>query len=305
MIDNPLITERPFSLFNIELTNHCVMKCVMCPRTNNMARERGYIDYVTYRKAVDDLSERNPEFRDRNILWLHHFGESLLHPEFARCIRHASAKRIRTGLSVNPMMLTDAVAAELLAAGPHILYLSLDGHDDESFHRIRGVPGAYEPSRERLLNFLEMKIKSSSRTVIFLSMIDFDLNRPSITAAREYWESVPGIDRILLKSFTRWDGCAADINSLAAREERRDRTAVQCTLPWETMTLTWDGCAVPCCFDYDKKYVLGSLTDSTLPDIWNGGPMKKLRAEFLENRVRNRLCANCERLYMPKSMVAL
>lgn len=299
--------NRPPSLFNIELTNHCVMKCVMCPRTRNMTRERGYIDFELYRKAIDELSEHNPAFRERDILWLHHFGESLLHPEFARCIRHASEKSIRTGLSINPIMLTEDIAAELLDAGPYILYLSLDGHDDESFQKIRGMHGAYDRSRALLLNFLDMKIKRSSPTVIFLSMIDFEMNRPSIDAARACWESVPGIDRFLVKSFTRWDGGAADINVLSGRDDELllDRSAVQCALPWESMTLTWDGSVVPCCFDYDSKYVLGSLKDSTLSDIWNGDTLQNLRAEFAANRVTNRLCANCERLYLPKSMVTL
>ena len=307
MIDAPLIADRPFSLFNIELTNHCIMKCVMCPRTNNMTRGRGYIDFELFRKAVDELTGSNPSFRDRDVLWLHHFGESLLHPEFGTCIRYASAKGIRTGLSVNPLMLTGDVADELLSAGPHMLYLSLDGHDDESFRAIRGVPDAYERSKELLIKFLEMKIKKSCRTIMVLSLIDFDLNRPGIAAAQESWGSAPGLDRILVKSFTRWDGGAADINALAAPESNRghDRSVVRCTLPWEAMTVTWDGCVVPCCFDYNKKYVLGSLTDSTLSEIWNGGRMKALRSEFIGNSVTNSLCENCERLYMPRSMVTL
>ena len=292
--------DKPFSIFNIELTNHCIMNCVMCPRTNNMTRERGYISLDLYKKAVDELLECNPGLIDTDILWLHHFGESLLHPEFGVCIRYASDKNIRTGLSINPIMLNDETIDTLLSARPHTLYISLDGHDDESFYRIRGMKNAYGPSRERLIAFLRKKIESKSKAVIVLSMIDFDLNTRSIELTRRYWESMPGIDQFLPKSFTTWDGSATDVNCLlgTGKPPLVDKSSVRCTWPWERMTIVWDGDVVPCCFDYDKKYVLGNIKESRLIDIWNGEKIQQLRNEFISNSVRNPLCVNCERLYL-------
>lgn len=297
--------ERPFSLFNIELTNHCVMSCVMCPRTRNMTRPRGYMEFCLYRSAIDELAAANPGYGSSNVLWLHHFGESLLHPGFDSFIEYAAGKNIRTGLSINPFMLTGPVIDRLIASSPHILYISLDGHDDESFRQIRGMEGAYETSRKRLIDFLRMKTGSGSSITVILSMIDFGQNRLSIKLTRERWESMPGIDLFLPKSFTTWDGSAPDVNALAdgRAQEPLDRSAVRCTFPFERMTVTWDGDVVPCCFDYDKKYILGSLMESSLSDIWTGEPMKNLRREFSANRVTNRLCVNCRRLYLPPETI--
>ena len=299
--------ERPFSIFNIELTNQCIMSCVMCPRTNNMTRPRGFMDFGLYRTAIDELADCNPGFGTTEVLWLHHFGESLLHPAFGSFIAYASAKNIRTGLSINPFMLREPVIDELLAAGPHVLYISLDGHDDETFKKIRGMEGAYDISKQRLMDLLRKKISAGSGIQIILSMIDFDLNRRSIEHSRKYWESVPGIDRFLPKSFTTWDGSAPDVNALAGAFSpmHPDRSTVRCTFPQERMTITWDGDVVPCCFDYDKKYVLGSLKESTLSAIWNGMPMQRLRDEFASNRVTNPLCVNCRRLYQPPDEILL
>jgi radical SAM protein with 4Fe4S-binding SPASM domain len=297
--------DKPFSIFNIELTNHCIMKCVMCPRTNNMTRDLGYISLELYNKVIDELLECNPALIGTDILWLHHFGESLLHPEFGACIRYASDKNIRTGLSINPIMLKDEVIDELLSARPHIIYISLDGHDEESFFKIRGVKNSYGPSRERLSSFLRRKVESKSRTVIVLSMVDFELNTRSIEMAGKYWESMPGIDQFLVKSFTRWDGSASDVNSQIANRKPLpvDKTSVRCAWPFERMTILWDGDVVPCCFDYDKKYVLGNIKESRLIDIWNGEKIQQLRDEFLCNCVRNPLCVNCERLYLPSDSI--
>ncbi len=281
------------------------MKCVMCPRTNNMTRSIGYMDFGLFAKAIDEISEANPHPADNEILWLHHFGESLMHPDFSRCIAYASSHAIDTGLSINPIMLKDDVIGELLRSKLKVLYISLDGHDDDSFYRIRGMRDAYNVSKERLHRFLQRKAGHGFTAVVVLSMIDFNLNRESIEIARRYWENMPGIDQFLPKSFTTWDGSAPDVNSFSEDIKQEDTNAVQCTWPFERMTITWDGDVVPCCFDYDKKYILGSIRNKKLAEIWDGAPMMRLRKEFIENKVKNPLCVNCQRLYLPKHQVKL
>ncbi|HPS58254.1 MAG TPA: radical SAM/SPASM domain-containing protein [Spirochaetota bacterium] len=299
--------DSVFSIFNIELTNHCIMRCIMCPRTRSMTRKSGYIDYRIFAKAIDELSGIPGPLRQDSPVWLHHFGESLLHPEFDRCIRFAAQKNIRTGLSINPVMLEDDIAEKLLDSGLDILYVSLDGHDDDSFMKIRGMKNAYTKSKERLLAFLEKKNTRGIPVKVILSMINFAANSESIDIAGRYWESVPGIDMFLSKSFTSWNGSDAAVNSLVKREEQTpfDMSRVRCTIPWDSMTITWNGDVVPCCFDYDAKYVLGNIADLTLAEIWNGEKMRQLRKEFSDNVVRNSLCVNCERLYMPKELITL
>lgn len=63
------------------------------------------------------------------------------------------------------------------------------------------------------------------------------------------------------------------------------------------MSVCWNGNVVPCCYDYDEKYILGNVKDQSLAAIWNGEPMRRLRNEFLENNVTNNLCKNCPELY--------
>jgi len=296
-----------FSIFNIELTNHCVMRCIMCPRTRSMTRECGYMDFALFAKAIDELSATAGSVKRDLPLWLHHFGESLLHPEFDRLIRYAAQKGISTGLSINPVMLVDDVADRLLSSGLDVLYVSLDGHDDVSFMSIRGMKNAYHLSLRRLLDFLAKKNERRVPLKVILSMIDFAANSESIEIAGAYWKTVPGIDMFLPKSFTTWDGSDCAVNSLAGDRNAAtyDRSRVRCQIPWNFMTITWNGNVVPCCFDYDAKYSLGSLTESTLAEIWNGERMRQLRREFTCNLVRNSLCVNCERLYMPAELITL
>jgi radical SAM protein with 4Fe4S-binding SPASM domain len=154
------------------------------------------------------------------------------------------------------------------------------------------------------MDFLELKNRRGAKIQIVVSMIDFPMNEESIRARREHWESLPGVDQFLLKSFSTWDGNASDINSLSSNSGRDadavDTSTVVCTLPWEVMTIAWNGDVLPCCYDYDAKVVLGNMGEQSLSKIWNGEKMQSLRKEFIANRVANPLCKNCEKLYLPQ-----
>ncbi len=293
----PEITTAPLAVFNIELTNQCPMKCVMCARTEGMTRRQGLMDLALYTAVIDQLAADNPQFYRDNQLWLHHFGESLLHPQFDTFIQLAAKRDLQPALSLNPLLLTEDVTERLLQAQPHLLYISLDGHDNESFFRIRGVRNAYDKSHQLLLAFLRRKVQLNSKVKVVLSMINFAENTESIEKMQQYWQQIPGIDQFMAKGFVSWNGDIQSINQYEQPQGLPYRHFVSCQIPWRTMTITWDGDVVPCCYDYDKKYVLGNAASQSLREIWNGAPMQQLRREFNANQVQNPLCRNCTSLH--------
>ena len=290
--------DYPSGIFSIEITNRCPLKCVMCARTHDMTRATGDMDYGLFRKIVDELSSSHPEWSRHSPVRLHGFGESLVHPQFDDMIRYAQQRNVCTCLSLNPIVLTDSISVRLLDAEPSLLYISLDGHDDASFASIRGLPAAYEKSKANLMRFLEHKATIRSRTQIVLSMINFGLNEPSIARMQKHWESVTGIDAVRIKAFCTWDGNADAVNRLAGitAATANVRQNVTCRWPWRSVSVLWDGDVVPCCFDFDKRFVLGNLGFETLASIWHGPRMHSLREEFISNSVTNQLCRNCSNL---------
>jgi radical SAM protein with 4Fe4S-binding SPASM domain len=227
----------------------------------------------------------------------------LVHPEFEKYMKYAVSKGLYACLSINPILLTPDVAERLLEARPAKLYVALDGQDDASFEKIRGLKNAYEKSKENLLRFLKMKTERGIKTKIMLSMIDFELNAASIAKLKDYWISVPGVDEFLCKPFITWSGDAADVNKFAAPKAKGNAELaksvgfVTCNKPWYELSVTWDGDVIACCFDYDKKVPLGSVKEQTLAQIWNGPQMQALRREFIENKVSNPLCRDCTYLH--------
>lgn len=104
--NDPTWVETPYTIFNIELTNRCPFKCIMCARTHNMTRAQGLMDFDLFRKVIDEYVQDSPEQAMGSECWMHHFGESLVHPEFDHFIAYASARGVFTALSLNPLCLT-------------------------------------------------------------------------------------------------------------------------------------------------------------------------------------------------------
>lgn len=297
----PLIAPPRFAIDNIELTNRCPMRCVMCPRTNHMTRPQGFMTFDIFQRVIDELILVNPT-AGRLGTYLHHFGESLLHPELDRFVAYAEHRGVRTMISVNPLAMKDAVIDRLIQSPPSYLMIALDGHDNESFARIRGVKNGYDLSVERLQRYLARKVKEKIPTHVEFSMVDFVENAESIRLLKGRWAAVEGIDAVVAKRFSAWDGSAAEINAYAPvpmtnEEARKHQALPSCELPWEKLSILWDGTVVPCCYDFDKKVVLGNIKEKTLSEIWNGEPMQALRAEFRSNRLENPLCRDCPKLY--------
>jgi Predicted Fe-S oxidoreductases len=277
--------NHPYIIHNIELTNHCIMNCTMCPRTYAMTREQGYIDFDLFCSCIDQYKKDNPNAA-RSHVWLHHFGESLLHPQFDKCIFYMRKNRLLPALSLNPAALTPEKSLRLIKSNPYLLYLSLDGYDEETFSAIRGVRGQWEKSKANALYFLKIKEQYNKNIKVVLSVIDFPEKKEMVNKAREFWTSVKGVDEFLAKPYTDFSG---DVENIASGNTEYSK----CKTPFWAMTIAWDGRVLPCCFDYDAKYPLGHMAEKSLREIWNDLPMQSLRKEFNDEDVTCSLCHNC------------
>ena len=188
----PISVDYPFAIQDIELTNHCLMKCVMCPRTHHMTRQLGHMSFETFKNVMDQWAAVDPKFSGTDVVWLHHYGESLVHPEFDRFIRYGRQVGAPVGLSINPLILTPPLAQRLIDAAPHTLWMALDGHDDKTFEAIRGIPRAYEKSKANALRFAKMKNGSGVDTHLEVIMINFPDNQQSIAEVTRILERGAG-----------------------------------------------------------------------------------------------------------------
>ncbi len=48
-------------VFNIETTNYCNMRCIMCPRTSLMTRKNVWVDDAAYEHVLDQITPHTPD----------------------------------------------------------------------------------------------------------------------------------------------------------------------------------------------------------------------------------------------------
>ena len=87
-----LQTVRPVGkpvVFQVELTNNCPMTCTMCPRTHSMSRPLGNMSHDLFLKVLNEAAGTTSSF------YMHHFGDSLVHPDLGDFIGEATRRRIR------------------------------------------------------------------------------------------------------------------------------------------------------------------------------------------------------------------
>lgn len=302
--NQPTYVDAPYSLHNIELTNHCIAHCIMCPREIHMTRKKGYMDVDLFKSIIDQYKKDNPSAFCGS--WqgtcLHHFGESLLHPHFDTCVAYAETNGLSICISCNAVALTPDKSERLFKAKPSVIYACLDGYDNNSLYHIRGLKNAYDISVENILTAFELKEKFSPATQLYLTMIDIPIYYEHTNKACSWWKTQHGID-VFRKKFTTWNGSDEKINALSdTTQEIRDLTCdipeeitSICTTPWTHLSICYDGDIVPCCRDYNNIYSLGNVKTNKISDVFNSSKMKRLRKEIQSKKVKNPLCRFCER----------
>jgi radical SAM protein with 4Fe4S-binding SPASM domain len=278
----------------IESTNHCNIKCIMCPRgePDLMRRQVGHMSNALLERIIDQS-----DFYGQPT-WLHWFGEPLMNPLLFDQIKIAKRKIGNLGISTNATLLRPREQSRILESGLDTILIAIDGATKEIYEKVRKSERfTYEHVRNNAEQFLARRRDLDlKRPHVILSIIAMDLTSPDLDSFRDYWLA-RGADQVVFKRYDNWGGQYAEIfDDLAVVETRaalRSPRAHPCKLMWKSMVITWDGRVVPCCVDYDAKMVLGDLNAQTIDEIWNGAAYVALRQAEAEGRNNSELCANC------------
>ncbi len=298
----------PPRIYNLETTNHCPYKCVMCPRTYEMTRSLGHMDIGLFRDIVDQVEPgwQKNTVRDTPTMQLLHFGEPMVYPHFKESVEHCHRRGFNVYISTNPSVWTERRIEEILESQLDHLCVMVDGMDDETSMAIRGPAASFVRGEKNLKELARRKAdRGLSKPKIIVQMIRQKRNQHQWELFRNYWNDIPGIDGAYLDYFSTFSGGTDAINTIAddlaqfdsdqADELARRHYLAEfpCAYPWHSVSVTWQGKVVPCCRDVNEAVVLGDLRKDTLKKIWNDEPIRALRREFTTRKVATPLCASC------------
>jgi len=282
-------------VFAIESTNHCNLRCVMCPRgePDIMERPLGSMSDDLFGKILDEI-----EFY-KEPCWFHWFGEPLMHPRLFEQIALAKRKGIPDlGISTNATLLDEARARSILDSGLDTILIAVDGATKDVYERVRiSSTFTFERVYENVHRFLDLKKElGRTRPTTTLSIIVMDETKSQLEDFKRYWLAA-GADEVIYKPFVTWGNQDSQFVQLAVPESQEGhRTQLRvnpCYHLWESVVIAWDGRVVPCCFDFDASVSLGDLKTQSLREVWNSQAYQSLRQKELEGRNDMPLCRNC------------
>ncbi len=288
----------PYSI-SVEPTTHCNLHCLECPSgQRQFSRKTGNLDVETYRHIIREMHT--------HLLYmiLYFQGEPYLNKYFFDFIRIAKKHRIYTATSTNGHYLTEENARKTIDAGLDRLIISVDGVDQKTYEKYR-VGGNLQSVKKGIETLVRIKKeKKSPKPYIILQFIVFGTNEHQIPEVKRLASEL-GVDRIELKSAQIYDyrkgSPLIPKNEKYSRYHRladgtyemKNKMLNRCWRMWASCVLTWDAQVVPCCFDKDAHYTMGSLLKDGFPQIWENKQYKNFRKKVFTDRQSIDICQNC------------
>ena len=269
---------------DIELTNICDLKCIMCER-KYMQRPLGLISFDLFKRVVNECSIIGVDSIKLN-LW----GESLLHPELIKMIRYISENSsIVTQFNTNANRLTSEKSKGLIEAGLDKLTISFDGLSQKTYEAIR-VNGNYNKVITNIETLIQNKIRLGSKTpYLTIQIIRMPDNECEIDSFIERWKNE--VDFISVTNIGSTAG-SNEILSYSLRK-RMDNNRVACSQLWQRLSILWDGSVTVCCNDYDGFLKLGRYGALPLTDYWHCERLNELRSKHKKLDFSDLICNRC------------
>ncbi len=284
----------PFAqAIHIEVTNHCNLKCPMCPHPTQK-RALGKMDKALFVDIIKQLAPYRNIFEGVALMGL---GEPLLHKEledFSKIGKEAGLPNVYT--STNAVLLDKRRAEKIIKdSGFDKLIFSVDGFSQETFSKLR--KGAdYKKVYANIETFLSLKkvLKRGPQCVI--QILVMDQTRNELEGFCDYWTPKLGpSDQILIKEVDTFGGLVKD-RRLDLSKEPKNR--FPCRQLWKDLSISWDGRVTVCCKDVFYTLEVGNANKTPLLELWKSKKWNRIRGAHLKGIFNMDPCEDCREWYI-------
>jgi len=305
-------------VYNIETTNNCEHRCIMCPRTTRMTRKIKTMSVNDFKKIISQIApwserewnkwklfcEEEYDIKENDmsenhfflyiipqVIQLHGYGHELLNKNIDKFVQVLTDNGFKSYFSCNPTNLNLERVKKCFDAGMSYIKFSIESVNDKLHQKIRGNDKFnFQKSYEDILKLLEYKKEKNYNTVIVITMLDLDSNwekqEEEFKKLKEYFDDKDFY--VYKKSLdTQWYVKNYHPNISIHWQSI-------CKHPWMSMTIKSNGEAASCMEDFNNSVVLGDTNKDSLYDIWNGEKYKQFRLDHINNRQDFRCGTQCD-----------
>lgn len=278
----------------IEPSNKCNLHCPLCP-TSIKSKDKQYFDLSLedFKKIIDQIKEYALE------IYLQNWGEPTLNKNLPEMISYASKANIFTYVSTNfNLKYTDEYLEKLLKSGLSLLYIDVDGTNQESYAKYR-VGGDFERLVKNIKKIVELKKKFSLKYPIIRT--HFMVMKHNEQYIEEYKELAKTLEvdeytvgNIQINPQTTYEWLPDNKDYVYESYYNEIEKPTTCNWLYAGMVINSDGGVSPCCITFDKKDYFDNIYQHSIESIRNNDYYTSARASFA-NKVQKEttICAEC------------
>lgn len=271
---------------NIEIISTCNLYCSFCIEPPKRKQKFMTLDQII------KITKDNHSLLENRHVWLHHYGEPLLHPQLIEIISDLRENNVYPRLSTNATLLNPELSEQIIQSGLSEIVFSVDGTNKDSYETVR-VNADYAKVLKNINYFLNLKKEMHSKEPITQVQL-INLNNQEVQPFINYWLQTD-VDWINIKTPSTRALQIRDKNLMnSIQNSSQYKKEFPCYWFWSSLIILSDGDVVPCCTDLKGNIVLGNVFDQKLEDIWNNNQIKTIRYEQASNNyVQSPVCASC------------
>jgi MoaA/NifB/PqqE/SkfB family radical SAM enzyme len=290
--DGWLVREDPshrshLKIVSLETMTTCNQKCYFCP-VSIAPREDEAMSDAMFERLVDELTAYRSTLEG---IFLQSYNEPTLDRRFVDQCRTLFSADLPVSVLSNGSGLTPAKVDALAQAGPlRYLCINLSTLDRERYARDRGEDHLGVVLRN--LDYAKDQPVAQEMRMVVLGT-GTDEHQDDFEAIRERFAGSRFIvDKHVVMDRAGW--LDVGLKPPARKTQLRGCDNVG-SRPLQHLHITPRGRCILCCEDYDERYVVGDLTQSTIEQVLASDEVAKLRKWVygLEDAPEDFICRNC------------
>ena len=293
----------------IEPTNGCNLKCIMCMRTTDKEKD------ILKDMSIDEFIRILDQIPTLERIQLNGLGEPLLNKDIVKMIKEAKKRNIFVIITTNGTVLNKKLIKELVEGGLDCLKISLDSPIKEKYKTIRGFD--LDKVIENLKELIKEKGRVNAKLKVGLNSILMRNNIDDIEKFYKLADSI-GLDFIYFK---RLNESGLKAGNYGGRFEehfiRRVKEAFnflpkykvkstlksifgfyqkaeKCYSPWYECYISSKGDIKLCCeFYHDNTLIMGNIFKENFKRIWNNEKYIQVRKLAKDKKLIDNVCKGC------------
>ncbi|MCF6148287.1 MAG: radical SAM protein [Candidatus Kuenenia sp.] len=266
-------SEWTFVSVDLEITNVCGAKCLMCPR-DSITRPKGMMKNEIFKVISEKL------IREGSLITFSGMGDPLSHPMVFEWIREIRGNKGDVGIVVNPASLGDNISHALIQARPNSITLSFPSIRKEVFEKLcPQIP--FDLAIERARELINL---STGNVGLRISGILTEMNPDEHEVYVFFWKSL-GVPSAQVACHGRGGNLKAP--GVYKQRDYGMETGYCGLLRYHSF-VTWEGNVLTCCHDLSGETMLGSLIDSDICEIADR------KRKLLNSNISFKVCTQCD-----------